>query len=576
MTDSITSVDAYYDLGDFHRSITTKSIDAQRWFDRGLIWCYGFHHEEAVRCFEKVIAFDSDCAMGFWGLAYALGPNYNKPWQLFDQQDLVDSVKRTYHVSRQAKQLAESNATPLEKALIDALTFRYPQDHPAEDFMPFNIQYADAMRKVYLQFGEDLDVATLYADALLILAPWKLWEWKRGEPTPGARTLELKDVLEKALARKGSETHPGLLHMYIHLIEMSNSPELGLRAADRLRGLVPQSGHLNHMPAHIDILCGDYRRAIASSIQAVRADTEYVARGGGNDFYTIYRMHNYHTMIYAAMLSGQFKVAMDAVSQIEKALTESVLRIESPPMADWMESLLAIRLHVLIRFGKWHDIVEYHPPADQQLYCVTTASAHYAKAIAWAALGEVSKAEIESELFNKAVERIPLTRLDVPSSSRDVLQIARAMMDGELEYRRGNYKISFEHFEKSVTLYDSLVYSEPPSWLQPTRHAYAALLLERDHVEEAMALYRADLGFDKNVPRVRHHPFNIWALHGYHECLVRLGRNSEADIISQQLTLAKAVADVTVSSSCYCRLNTAESKGNCNESNNSSCANKCG
>ncbi|MDX3456449.1 hypothetical protein PV396_31650 [Streptomyces sp. ME02-8801-2C] len=542
-----------YDLGTHGRPVTTSSAEAQRWFDRGLVWTYGFHHEEAVACFEAATAADPDCAMAHWGIAYALGPNYNKPWEFFDGDDLARTVARTHTAVELAHRKA-AGATPLEQALIAALRARYPQAEAAEDCSVWNESYADSMRAVYELTPDDLDVAALYADALMNLTPWQLWDVRTGEPAEGARTLPAKAVLERALATREGERHPGLLHLYIHLMEMSSVPETALPAADRLRGLVPDAGHLQHMPTHLDVLCGDYRRVVADNSAAIAADEKFRERSGAMNFYTLYRAHNHHFRIYGAMFLGQSRTALEAVAQLEAAVPEELLRVQSPPMADWLEGFLAMRVHVLIRFGRWPDILELPLPADPSLYCVTTAMLRYARGVALSATGRITEAEAERELFRTALTRVPETRMLFNNTCSDVLAVASAMLDGELEYRKGEFEAAFAALERSTELSDNLPYDEPWGWMQPTRHAYGALLLEQGRVAEAEAVYRADLGLDETLPRAVQHPGNVWALHGYHECLVRLGRAGEARIVAQQLKLALAVADVPVEASCFCRL----------------------
>ncbi|WP_369176306.1 hypothetical protein [Streptomyces mutabilis] len=551
----------YYDLGTHGRPVTTSSTEAQRWFDRGLVWTYAFHHEEAVSCFEAAAAADPDCAMAYWGIAYALGPNYNKPWEAFDAEELTRTVDRTHAAVERAHEKAARSATPVERALIGALRARYPQARAVEDCSVWNAPYAESMRAVHRLAPDDLDVATLYADALMNLTPWQLWDLRTGRPAEGARTLEAKDVLERALAADGGREHPGVLHLYIHLMEMSATPQAALTVADRLRGLVPDAGHLNHMPSHLEVLCGDYRRVVSDNTAAIAADEKYRARAGAMNFYTLYRSHNYHFKIYGAMFLGQYGTAMDTVAQLEASVPEELLRVESPPMADWLEGFLAMRVHVLIRFGRWADILRLPLPADPRLYCVTTAMIHYARGVALSATGRVDEAEAERLLFREAVARVPGTRTLFNNTCADILAIASAMLDGELEYRRGDHAAAFAALERSVELDDNLPYDEPWGWMQPTRHAYGALLLEQGRVEEAEAVYRADLGLDDTLPRALQHPGNVWSLHGLHECLVRLGREAEARIVAQQLGLATALADVPVDASCFCRLGTVPEAG---------------
>jgi tetratricopeptide (TPR) repeat protein len=545
----------YYDLGSHGRRVTTSSPEAQTWFDRGLIWTYAFNHEEAVRCFEAAAAADPSCAMADWGLAYALGPNYNKPWESFDEQDLGRTVERAHAAVRRAHAKADG-ATPVERALIGALAARYPraQAPDAEGRGVWNAAYADSMRAVHRLAADDLDVATLYADALMNLTPWRLWDIRTGRPAPGARTAEARAVLERAIATEAGARHPGLLHMYIHLMEMSPTPEAALSIGDRLRGLVPDAGHLRHMPSHLEVLCGDYRRVVSDNTEAIAADERFHARAGAMNFYTLYRCHNYHFKIYGAMFLGRCQDAVETADRLEAAVPEEVLRVESPPMADWLEGFLAMRVHVLIRFGRWTDILALPLPTDTRLYCVTTAMLRYGRGIALAATGRIDEAERERALFRDAVARVPATRTLFNNTCADILAIAAHMLDGELAYRKGEHETAFAALRRSIELDDGLPYDEPWGWMQPTRHAYGALLLEQGLVTEAEAVYRADLGLDGTLPRPLQHPGNVWALHGFHECLVRLGKKEEARLVAPQLTIAMAVADVPIQASCFCRL----------------------
>ncbi|KAF3906214.1 hypothetical protein ABW20_dc0101568 [Dactylellina cionopaga] len=552
----------YYNLGTFHRPITTKSSECQTWFDRGLIWSYGFNHQEAVKCFQNAISHDKTCPMAYWGLAYALGPNYNKPWKLFDPADLLETVQSAHSAAKSAEEYMLSNGSkPVEQALIKAMRLRYQDSSLPRSFLPWDVAYADAMKAVYSQFRDDLDIATLYAESLMNLTPWQLWDLKTGKPSPRARTMEAKQALDTALKSPLSSFHPGILHMYIHLMEMSPQPELALNVADQLRDLIPDAGHLRHMPSHIDILVGDYRRAIASNAAAIVADEKYLTNTGLQNFYTLYRSHDYHSLIYAAMLAGKSTVCLETVAAMEASLPESLLRVQSPPMADWLESFLAVRPHILIRFGRWEEISNLGLPSDQSLYCVTTATIHYAKAIAAAATCRIKEAETEQMLFEESLARVSPRRLTATNKSTSVLAVAKAMLAGELEYRKGNFEVAFAKLQRAMELDDGLIYGEPWGWMVPTRHAFAALLLEQGMVEKAAGLYSADLGFDKTVPRARQHPNNVWALHGYHECLKRLGKIAEADLMELQLKIAVAVADVEIKASCFCRTKTGACAG---------------
>jgi tetratricopeptide (TPR) repeat protein len=543
----------YYDLGSYSRRISTSSDEAQTWFDRGLAWCYGYNHDEAVRCFEKAAKADPRCAIAWWGIAYAAGPNYNKQWKAFDTVDLERSLTTAYKATAEALKLAPS-ASPVEKALIGPLALRYPVGDPGQVTPIWNDDYAAAMRQVYQAHPQDLDVAALFAEAIMNRTPWQLWNIATGKPAEGADTLEAIEVLEKAMRLPGGDSHPGLLHMYIHLMEMSPFPERALNAGNRLRRVVPDAGHLLHMPTHIEVLCGDYPNVVEWNDRAIKADSKYLAKEGALNFYSLYRCHNYHFKLYGAMFMGRLGSALEAAEEMAATLGEDLLTIEVPPMADWLESFVPMKMHVLIRFGKWRDIITTKLPENQTLYCVTTAMIHYAKAVALAASGDVPRAEAEARAFETAVAKVPPTRYLFNNTCLDILAIAAEMMKGEIAYRKGRYAEAFAHLRKSVELDDNLPYDEPWGWMQPTRHALGALLLEQGKVEEAEAIYRADLGFDHTLRRACQHPDNVWSLHGFYECLTKLGKTAEAALIKPRLDIALARADVPVKASCYCRL----------------------
>ncbi|KAJ5961314.1 Tetratricopeptide-like helical [Penicillium vulpinum] len=545
----------YYDLGEYRRNVTTKNEDAQLWFSRGLIWAYAFNHEESARCFQKVVELDPTCAMGYWGIALALGPNYNKPWQLFDGEDLCATTTRAHRAIMEAKKYAPT-VTPLENALIDALQHRYPREQPVEDCTEWDQKYAEAMTSVYNDHPDDLDVTALYCDALMNLTPWGLWDVKTGKAGPGAKTFEAKKALDRVLQRDESLDHPGILHLYIHLMEMSPTPEIALPIAGYLRGLVPDAGHLEHMPSHIDVLCGEYKRAVAANTSAIRADEKFLANQPLGHFYNLYRAHDYHFRMYAAMLGGRSKVALESGAELARIITEPLLRVKSPPMADWLEGFVAMQMHGFVRFGRWEDIIAVELPEDAALYCVTTAMIHYAKGIAFAATSRVSEAEEERERFLRAIKLVPDSRTIFNNRCVDILSVGEAMLDGEIAYRRGEYNTAFSYLRDAVKRDDALPYDEPWGWMQPTRHALGALLLEQDRIEEAAAVYSADLGVDTSLPRALRHPGNVWASHGYHECLVKMGRKYEARAMLPQLKSSLAWADVPIKSSCFCRQRT--------------------
>jgi len=546
------SVSEYFSLGNYSRSVSTSSPQAKTWVERGLAWSYAFHHEEAVACFQRAIAADPDCALAHWGIAYALGPNYNKPWEAFQPGEAQTAVARAHAAVTQAERCA-GLATGPEQALIAALGYRYPDDRPSGDNARWNRDYAGAMRAAYRDYPDDLDVAVLFADALMNLTPWQLWDTATGKPADGAATIEIRDVLDRILTSPAGRAHIGALHLYIHLMEMSQTPEDALWAGELLRDLAPDAGHLVHMPTHLDVLCGDYRQAVAGNDAAIKADARVSEQHGATTFYMLYRAHNYHFKIYGAMFLGQSHTALETADALARLLPDSLLRTEIPPMADWLEGFVSIRVHALIRFGRWQQLIDNPLPSDQELYCVTTAMLAYGKGIAYATTGDIDAARETQRQFTAAVSRVPVTRTIFNNTCQDILQVAAAMLAGELDYREGHYETAFAHLRRAVDLDDDLPYDEPWAWMQPARHALGALLLEQGHVEEAGKVYRADLGLDGSLPRPCQHPGNVWSLHGYHEVLSRLGRSDEAAIIGQQLRIALARADVPIGASCFCR-----------------------
>lgn len=552
------SCEAYFNVGTYSRKITTSSPETQIWFDRGLIWTYSFNHEEACECFKQAIAHDPNCAMAYWGFALAAGPNYNKTWAMFDKNDLNRSLTTCHRVAKLAldkANAAEPVITPVEKALIQALQKRYSMTEVIVDFSIPNKAYTDQMREVYREFGnDDLDVTALFADAIMVWKARQFFDAHTGKPILSSPVFEVRKVLETGLNHPSVTNHPGIPHLYIHLMERSDTPEVSLKAANIIRDLVPDAGHIAHMSTHIDVLVGEYWRSMSYNYKATVADDKYFAKNGGVNFYSFYRLHDYHSLIYAAMLAGQSKVALESVERMEATITEEMLQLESPPMADWLEFFLAVRVHVLIRLGMWDALKALEIPQDKNLYCVTTVMMYYGKGIAYASTNNQPEADAQRKLFREAAKRVPPSRRDYPNKIVDVLKVATAMLDGELEYRRQNYEVAFRSLREAIAAEDALMYTEPWGWMLPARHSYGALSLEQGLVEQAATAYAEDLGLVENLVRAHQHPRNVWALHGYHECLVRLGRNAEAVIIKKMLVLAQAEADVPVGSSCFCRL----------------------
>lgn len=549
-----------YDLGDYRRQIVTSSPEAQRWFDIGLRWAYCFNFEEAVRCFEIATQHDPECVMAYWGMVYASGPNYNSSWQLMDAEQARRVIREVHSVFETVDHLAHKTSK-CELDLINAIRERFPRptdNLETVNFASLNMAYAEAMRTVYERHGDqDIDVATLYVDALMCVSPRALWNVETGEVI-GYGAIEARQILENVMKTPQGLKNPALPHLYVHLMEMSPFPELAQPSADRLRGMAPDASHTVHMATHIDHACGDWRRVIDSNRQAADVDDRYFADtdAARSPMYHGYRAHNLHTMAYGAMMLGRSADAMEAVERLEAALPEEVLRISVPNMADWAESYIALRPHVLIRFGRWEEILELDIPEDRELYSCTVATILYAKGIALAALGRTDDAASAQQEFRIAKQKVPASRLaSLPVRHVQALEVADAMLNAELEYRLENYATAWSEFRRAIALEDSLPYADPPALIQPVRHAYGALLLEQGHVAEAAEVYRADLGLAPDVlPRRRARVNNMWSLHGLYECLTRLDRVEEAKAIELQKAIAVANADIEVGSSCFCRL----------------------
>ena len=381
--DEADGMDYEFDLGTYSRPLGTQSREAQLWFDHGLLWLYGFNHEEAVYCFREAQRADPDCAMAFWGEAYAAGPFINLPWQWRSEAEARDSIT-TCFTATEAAMARREGATALERALIEALPARYPRNEvvSAQEFSAWDDAFAAAMREVHRRFPHDPDVVTLFAESLITRTPWQLWDRDSGEPADGADTVEAREVLEVAMRERsdgGQPPHAGMLHMYIHVMEMSPMPERALAAAEALHFFSPDNGHLNHMPCHIFLQCGRYADALALSRKAVSADDKYARRVGPFNFYTTARCHDLHAMMSAAMLLGDYRAAHEASQRIERIVTPELLRQDRPHLVATLENYRSETVHVRVRFGRWREIVAAPMPAHPELYVVTTLMHHYAK-----------------------------------------------------------------------------------------------------------------------------------------------------------------------------------------------------
>lgn len=508
----------------YTRRVTTQSDEAQRWFNQGIQLLYGFNHDEAIRSFEKAAEIDPSFAMAWWGVAYARGMHINNP-EMGEQQSLL-----AFEAAEKAV-AALDQESPVEQALVHAVRQRYEWPVP-KDRQPLEQRYADAMEQVWHQFPNDPDVGSLFAESLMNLQPWDLWT---SEAAPKGRVFEVLAVLERTLAR--TPAHPGANHLYIHAVEASPWPEKGLEAAERLQHLVPGSGHLVHMPSHIFIRVGRYADAAEANERAIAADEAYFAKAPAPDFYSLYFMHNVHFLAYAAMMEGRYQSAITAARKIEETIPADFLR-NYVTIAD---GFMPTALHVLIRFGKWPEILAEPEPESWRLF--SRAERHFARSVAFSALGQIGDARRELQNLEDVARDITDEWKMGNNPAAEVLAVAQTMAEGELAYREGRSEEAFRLLREAVALEEKLLYDEPPGWMQPVRHALGALLLADRRATEAEDVYRADLA---------RHPDNAWSLLGLQQALRLQEKSAEAEALDGPVKRAWSRADVTPVASCYC------------------------
>lgn len=559
-----------FDLGAYRRPISTSSAQTQRWFDVGLNWCYGFNHDEGIKCFEKALETDPDCAMAHWGIAYAAGPFYNLTWKEHGKEEADQAARRCFEHVRMALDRV-AGASAVERRLFEALATRFQEPRgvsPAE-FERWDDAYAAAMRKVLGEFPDDHDVMALTVEALMMRTVRRLWDLKTGKPAPNSDVLEALDICERSMRladAAGAAQHPAILHLHIHLLEMSTQPERGMRSADLLGTMCPDAGHMNHMPGHIYVLCGEYEKAKLASEKSVRANDLYLAYAGAGEptYYLLGCCHDLHLMMFTCMFLGQQAPALWAADKVRSLVTRDVVSIPGrPKFTQTVEGYHAMKSHVQVRFGRWREIVEEPTIAEPELYVLTSAMQHYAKGVAHATLRDFASAERQRELFLRHVETIPPERRFLSNPARASLAVGTALLDGELAYHQGRHDEAYGHLRHAVEIDDNLSYTEPWAWMHPPRHALAALLLDQGHAREAEQVYRDDLGLSGAVQRCAQHPDNVWALHGLVECLRRRGEREELPGLQKKLVAALARADVPITSSCLCRTSVQEDRCCC-------------
>jgi tetratricopeptide (TPR) repeat protein len=475
-------------MGSLHHAIATSSPEAQQFFDQGLTLVYAFNHDEAVRSFRRTTELDPKAAMPWWGIALALGPNYNSDVD-------PDREKGAFEAVQKAKSLAASGPEN-ERDYIQALATRYSGD-PKPDLQKLAHDYAHAMGELAKKYPDDPDAATIYAESMMDLHPWGLWKL---DGTPAEGTLDIISVLESVLARYPD--HVGANHYYIHAVEASPHAAWGLPSAEQLGTLVPGAGHLVHMPAHIYSRVGDFEAAVKSNEAAAAADLAYINATGAHGIYpAMYYSHNLHFLAYAAMQAGKYEEARKA----SEALAENIrLRAQGMP-ASMTEGFLTYSMLVRVRFRKWQEILSVAAP-DSKL-ALMTATWHFARGMAAASAGKLADAEAERKAFEAAAEQVPAEQTFGFDPAKTVMQIPAAMMDAQMAAAWGDRKAAIEFWRKAVAVQDKLAYNEPPDWYYSVRESLGGALLRDGQAGEAEKVFRDDL--ERN-PRNGRSLFGLW------------------------------------------------------------------
>lgn len=514
-------------MGDYHRPITTNDAGAQRYFDQGMVLAFGFNHAEAIRSFRAAQRLDPDCAMCFWGEALATGPNINVTsggMAIMSPESRVAA-----HAAAQKALSLADRVAPVERALIEAQAVRYDGSETS-DRDPLDRAYAEAMRSVVQRFPDDDDAAAMYAEAWMNTMPWNYWS-DDGQPRP--ETVEVIDALERIIAR--SPRHPLALHLYIHAVEASSDPGRAEAAADTLLTLVPGSGHLVHMPAHTYWRVGRYHDAAEANVRAAAVDEQYIAQCNAQGFYpALYYPHNIHFLWAASSMEGRSAVAIDAARRVA-----ANVRIEQMREFPTVEFFRTIPLLALTQFGRWDEILAEPMPDASLRYA--TAIARYARGVALARKGDLAAARRERDQLvplRDTTEILFLDTNDYPAVT--LLQIADALLEGELAMAAGSVDAAVGHFERAVALQDGLPYMEPPFWYYPTRQSLGAALLAAGRAGEAEAVYRRDL---------EDYPHNGWSMFGLAESLAAQGRTDEAAEVREMFAHVWARADVELTGS---------------------------
>ena len=513
-------------LGDLHFPISTRERLAQTYFDQGLILAYGFNHAEAARSFYYATKIDTSSAMAFWGYAYVLGPNYNGGME-------SGNYERAYDAIQKAIILSKKNTTEKEKELIQALSQRYVND-PVDDRSALDVAYARAMKGLYQKYPDDADVGTLYAESLMNLHPWDLQDKEGNEKE---WTPEIIALLENIIS--AHPKHPGAHHFYIHAVEASGTPDRALTSAALFdQGLVPNSGHLLHMPSHIYIRTGDYNKGTLANIQAIKVDSAYVTACNAQGVYPLaYYPHNQHFMAATATLGGNSKWALYAAEALQKNANTQLMK---EPGWGTIQHYYTIPFYVYVKFGKWNDILALENEFPDLDY--PTAILHYARGMAY--LGKHDLKAAKNELYalekiasNEALKEITIWEIN---SVYELVQIAYKVLRAEIISQEKNVSQSITLLKEAIAIEDALNYNEPPDWFFSVRHHLGAKQAEAGLYEDAIVTYKQDL---KNLPK------NGWALKGLSLAYSKLGDLSGQNEAENRFNEAWMTSDIELETS---------------------------
>ena len=494
-------------LGDLHHPVSTKNAQAQEFFDQGLRLIYAFNHNEAARSFQKAAELDPKLAIAYWGIAEAVGPNYNDPAS-------EDRFKQAHEAIQKAVDLS-GNTSDAERGYILAMAKRFPAD-PKSDRRKAAEDYRDAMREVVKNNPDDLDAATLFAESGMDLHPWGLWH---RDGTPEAGTEEIVATLESVIKR--DPNHLGALHYYIHTVEASNSPERALAGANRLASLAPGAGHIVHMPAHIYIRTGDYAAAVKTNQEAAALDRAYIQRSGAQGIYPMmYYSHNLHFIAMCSAMTGDYSESHKAAEMLALHVGPSVK--DMPPL----EGFMTIPMAVDVRFHKWDAILATKAPDPEMK--ATTGFWHFARGMALAGRGKIGEAEAEYKIVaeaEKATSPDAIFQMPINNKTKDILKIAENVLGAQVALAKKDNAAAVGMLREAVAVQDTLKYDEPQDWFFPVRESLGGVLLMSGDAKGAEQVFRDDLTKNLRNPR---------SLFGLHQALKAQDRNSDAWFVEQE------------------------------------------